>query len=180
MKLKHWKHCLLLITACLVIGVLALGGCSSQKVPDGFPQKLVKFEVKLQNEGKPVSGASIMFLAESPVKYVALGNTGTNGVAALSTAINNYTKPGIPPGTYKAIISYTPKAPSELSNEQLGKMSEAEVTAYREKIDAEIAAIPKVVPAEWENAETTPVRINVPETAGNAVIEISDPKTYQQ
>jgi hypothetical protein len=67
-----------------------------------------------------------------------------------------------------------------LSNEQLGKMSMEEVNANREKVDAEIAAMPKIVPAEWGVIESTPIKITVPEKGGIITIEITDSKTHQQ
>jgi hypothetical protein len=164
------------ITISLVI-FLVMFGCSSQTVPDGFPTKLVRFDVKLLNAGKPVTGAVIMLVTST--NYHILGVTGSDGVAKLSTSINTYTKSGVPPATYPAIVTYTPKAPSELPNEQLSKMTMDEVNAYREKIDAEIAAMPKIVPDEWNVAETTPIKITVGESGGNKTIEITDPKTHQ-
>ncbi|MDR1958062.1 MAG: hypothetical protein LBQ54_03295, partial [Planctomycetaceae bacterium] len=70
--------------------------------------------------------------------------------------------------------------PSQISNEELGKMSIEEVNAYRAKIDAEIAAIPKLVPASWGDIKAAPVQLTVPESGGNVTIEITDSKTFQQ
>ncbi|MDR2763202.1 MAG: hypothetical protein LBB88_11400 [Planctomycetaceae bacterium] len=175
------KFCInfLLTTISLVICATIFFGCSSQKVPDGFPQKLVKFNITLLNESKPVEGASVMLIAEN-APYVVHGLTGSNGVAILSTSITTYTKLGTPTGNYKAIITHTPKLSSELSNEQLGKMTMDEVNAYRKKVDEEIAAMPKIVPAKWGTKETTPINIKIPESSGSLTIEISDPKSYQQ
>jgi hypothetical protein len=59
-------------------------------------------------------------------------------------------------------------------------MSIEEVNAYRAKIDAEIAAIPKLVPASWGDIKAAPVQLTVPESGGNVTIEITDSKTFQQ
>jgi hypothetical protein len=152
-------------------------GCSSQIVPDGFPTKLVSFEVKLLNEGKPVSNATISFVTNT--NYYILGSTDSDGVAKLSTTINTHTKSGVPPATYPVIITYSPKAPSELPNEQIAKMTMEESNAYTEKIHAEFLAMPKIVPDEWSVAKTTPIKITVGESGGNKTIEITDPKTHQ-
>jgi hypothetical protein len=153
-------------------------GCTPSQVPTGFPSRLVGFDVKLLHEGKPITGAAVVFVTNT--NYNILGITGSDGVAKPSTSINTYTKSGSPPATYKVIITYTPKAPSELTNEQLSKMTMDEVNAYRAKIEAEIAAMPKIVPDDWGKLETTPLKINVPENGGNVTIEITDPKTHQQ
>jgi hypothetical protein len=159
---------------------LLVVGCSSQVAPVGFPQKLVVFEIKLLNDGKPIQNAALTMVAESATIYNVVGFTDSNGVAQFATAVNTYSKVGVPPAVYKVIITYVPKAPSELSNEQLGKMSIEEVNANREKVDAEIAAMPKIVPAEWGVMESTPIKITVPEKGGIITIDITDPKTHQQ
>jgi hypothetical protein len=155
-------------------------GCSSQKVPDGFPSKLIPFSVTLLNEGKPVNGAATVLVTETPSPYNAIGHTDTKGVAQLATSINNYSKNGIPTGTYKAIITHTPKAPSAVPSEQLGKMNMEEIDAYNAKIMKEIVAIPKIVPERWGRIESTPIKITVPENGGNITVEITNSKTYQQ
>jgi hypothetical protein len=119
-------------------------------------------------------------VAESATIYNVVGFTDSSGVAKFETSVNTYSKVGVPPAVYKVIITYVPKAPSELSNEQLGKMSIEEVNAYREKVDAEIAAMPKIVPTEWSVIESTPIKITVPEKGGIVTIEITDSKTHQQ
>ncbi|MDR1477307.1 MAG: hypothetical protein LBJ00_00015 [Planctomycetaceae bacterium] len=164
----------------MIVFILFAVGCSSQKVPEEFPQKLVDFNIKLLNEGKPVQNAALAMVSESAAAYNVVGFTDNSGVAKFETSVNTYKKIGVPPTAYKVIITYTPKVASELSNEQLGKMSIDEVNAYREKVEAEIAAMPKIVPAEWGNLESTPVKITVPENGGNITIEITDSKTHQQ
>jgi hypothetical protein len=134
--------------------------------------------VKLTHKDSPVTGAAVSLVADG-LSYSVIAYTDSSGVAQFETSINTFSKPGVPPATYKAIITHTPKAPSELSNEQLGKMSMEEVNAYRAKVDAEIAAMPKIVPDEWGNFESTPIKITIPETGGNKTIEITDPKTFQ-
>jgi hypothetical protein len=163
--------------AVLVICLFTMS-CSSRKIPEGFPSKLVPFRVTLRNEGKPVSGASVALVAETSQAYSVIAHTDQNGDAPFATSVNTYSKTGVPPGVYKAIITHIPKAPSELPSEQRGKMSMEESEAYGVKISAEIAAMPKIVPASWGNLKNTPIKITVPESGGNAVIEITDSKTY--
>jgi hypothetical protein len=50
--------------------------------------------------------------------------------------------------------------------------------AYNEKIEAEISKLPRIVPANWGNVKAAPIQLTVPESGGNAVIEITDSKTY--
>jgi hypothetical protein len=173
------KFLTLTLIICIVICLLQ-ASCSSKDIPPGFPKKLVDFHVKLLHEGKPVQDAEIVLVAETPSGYNVFGFTDSGGVAKPKTTINTYSQSGIPPAGYKVIITHTPKAASELSNAELGKMTMDEVTAYRKKIDAEIAAMPHPVPKEWGNAKTTPVKITVPENGGSVTIEITDSKTFVQ
>jgi hypothetical protein len=154
--------------------------CSSQKVPEGFPSKLVPFRVTLLHEGQPVEGAAVALVSETASGYYVVAHTGSDGVAEPETSVNTYSKTGVPPGVYKALITHTPKVPSQVSNEELGKMSMEEFDAYQTKIAAEIAAMPKLVPTQWGNIKATPITITVPDSGGNATIEITDPKTFQQ
>jgi hypothetical protein len=170
---------ILTLIICTVISLL-LTSCSSKEIPPGFPQKLVDFHVKLLHEGKPVQNAAIALVTENSSGYNVIGFTDSSGVAHPKTTINTYSQSGTPSATYRVIITHTPKAPSELSNAELGKMSNAEIDIYCKKIEAEIAAMPHPVPKEWGNIKTTPVKITVPEKGGNVTIEITDPKTHQQ
>jgi hypothetical protein len=169
------------IITVMFLFVLAVQTGCQQKLPDGFPTKLVSFDVKLTRDGSPVKRAAVSFLLEggnSP--YLVTAYTNANGTAKMETTMNVFSQSGVPSGTYAAVITHTPKSPSELSNADLSKMSNEEVTAYCKKIDAEIAAMPHPVPKEWSNIKTTPVKIAVPEKGGSVTIEITDPKTFVQ
>jgi hypothetical protein len=169
------------IITVMFLFVLAVQIGCQQKLPDGFPTKLVSFDVKLIHNGSPVKGAAVSFLLEggnSP--YLVTAYTNANGVAKMETTMNVFSQSGVPSGTYAAVITHTPESPSRISNAELSKMSNDEITAYTKKIDAEIAAMPHPVPKEWGNIKTTPVKIIVPEKGGTITIEITDPQTHQQ
>ena len=169
------------IVAVMFLFVLAVPTGCQQKLPDGFPEKLVSFDVKLTHNASPVQGAAVSFFLEggnSP--YLVTAYTNTGGVAKMETTMNVFSQSGVPSGTYTVIVIHIPTSPSKLSNAELGKMSNAEVNAYGEKIRAEIAAMPHPVPKEWSNIKTTPIKITVPEKGGSVTIEITDPKTFVQ
>ncbi|MDR1142356.1 MAG: hypothetical protein LBL62_11735 [Planctomycetaceae bacterium] len=169
------------IVTIMFLFILAVQTGCQQKLPDGFPTKLVPFDVKLTHNGSPVKWAAVSFLLEggnSP--YLVTAYTNAGGVAKMETTMNVFSKSGVPSGTYMVIVTHTPEPPSKLANAELGKMSDAEITAYRKKIDAEIAAMPHPVPKEWGNIKTTPVKITVSEKGGTITIEIADPQTHQQ
>ncbi|MDR2641889.1 MAG: DUF4198 domain-containing protein, partial [Planctomycetaceae bacterium] len=126
------KKCLMIVVSLIIFTFVF--GCSSQKIPDGFPSKLVPFSVTLLNEGKPINNTSIVLVTETASPYNAIGFTDANGTATFMTSINNYSKKGVPPGIYKTIITQKFKAPSEVSSEQLSKMNFEEQDAYNAKI----------------------------------------------
>jgi hypothetical protein len=169
------------IVAVMFLCVLTIQTGCQQKLPDGFPEKLVPFEVRLTHNGSPVQGAAVSFLWEggsSPYLVTAFTNAG--GVAKMETTMNVFSKSGAPSETYTVIVTHAPEPPSKLSNAELSKMSNAEWNAHTKKVDAEIAAMPHPVPKEWRNIKTTPVKITVPEKGGSVAIEITDPKTFVQ
>jgi hypothetical protein len=170
------------IITLMFLFVLAIQTGCQQKLPDGFPEKLVPFEVKLTHDGLPMKGAAVSFLWEggnSP--YLVIAYTNASGVAKMETTMNIFSKSGVPSGTYTVVVTHAPEPSSKLANAaELSKMSNAELSAYTKKIDAEIAAMPHPVPQEWGDIKTTPVKITVPENGGSVTIEITDPKTFVQ
>ncbi|MDR1269252.1 MAG: hypothetical protein LBK82_06985 [Planctomycetaceae bacterium] len=169
------------IITVMFLFVLAVQTGCQQKLPDGFPAKLVPFEAKLTHNGSPVQGAAVSFLLESGNSpYLVTAYTNAGSVAKMETTMNVFSQTGVPSGIYTAVITHTPESPSKLSNAELSKMSNEEITAYTKKIETEIAAMPHPVPKEWGNIKTTPVKITVPEKGGSVTIEITDPKTFVQ
>jgi hypothetical protein len=167
------------IATVIFLFILAIQTGCQQKLPDGFPENLVPFDVKLTHNSSPVQGAAVSFFLENGnTPYLILAYTNDGGVAKMETTMNVFSKSGVPSGTYKAMIIHAPKPKSPKVD--FGKMSNAEIDAYYEKIDAEIAAMPHPVPKEWGNIKTTPIKITVPEKGGSVAIEITDPKTFVQ
>ncbi|MDR1384689.1 MAG: carboxypeptidase-like regulatory domain-containing protein [Planctomycetaceae bacterium] len=149
-------------------------------MPDNFPNKLTKFTVKLLHEGKPVEGASVALIAEDTTTgYLVIALTGSDGIAKLETSINVFSKSGVPSGTYKTVVTYRPAVPSDLTLEEKSTLGESEIIAREAKIQKELAALPKIIPREWGDIKTTPVRITVPENGGEVTIETTNPKTFE-
>ncbi|MDR1493108.1 MAG: carboxypeptidase-like regulatory domain-containing protein [Planctomycetaceae bacterium] len=171
------------IAQCIVCVLFLIGaaGCHSSKIPDGFPQSLTPFTVKLQNQGQPVEGAAVSLISEDAnAGYLATALTGNDGIAKLETSINVFSRPGVPAGKYKGIIAYRPKVPSDLTLEEKGTLSDSEIVKREAMITKELGALPEIVPKNWGNFNTTPVRITVPESGGSITIETTDPKTFVQ
>ncbi|MDR3234457.1 MAG: DUF4198 domain-containing protein [Planctomycetaceae bacterium] len=172
----HTRIIIIFVTICGLI----VTGCSSN-VPEDFPRRLTVFSVNLLYEGKPVEKASVALIPDaSGVRFLVLGRTGSDGIATLETSINNYSKSGVPAGTYKGVVSHVPKVPSawEPGEDQV-PMSEGVFETRNAKIKAEMVKA-RIVPQDWEMSGTTPLKITVPEKGGSVTIEITDEKTFVQ
>jgi hypothetical protein len=176
--MKFNKSDIVIVMFLFIFAVQA--GCQ-KRLPDSFPTNLVPFEVKLTHNGLPVQGAAVSFFLEGGnSSYLVTAFTNTSGIAKMETTMNIFSKSGVPSGGYAAVISHIPEPPSKRSDDELRKLSKEEIDAYVEKINAEIAAMPHPVPKEWEDLQTTPIKITVPEKGGSVTIEITDSKTFVQ
>ena len=155
-------------------------GCGGPKAPPGFPKNLTAFEFKILYGGNPLENATIVFISDPPAAYFVGGRTGADGSVKLETSINNYFRQGAPPGTYKVGVSHSAVASSMPTEEEMAAMSDEQRKAVEDKIDAEIAAMPVLVPAHWLRSTTSPVTITVPAKGGSVTVEITDENTFVQ
>jgi hypothetical protein len=166
----------------LLLGLLA-AGCSPD-APQGFPKKLTKFTITVLNEGKPLEGVLLSMYPEEPgaLYRITAPRTGTDGLAVAAASINNYTKSGAAPGSYKVLITYYPTVPAEAEAKQAQAdgAGDGVLSALSAKIDAERTELGKLVPKEWRSPQTTPLKITVPEKGGSVTIDITDEKTFVQ
>ncbi len=95
---SHLKSIVLL---CVITVTL---GCSGKNRPEGLPD-LIATEVKITQEGTPVSGAFVRLVPESASnKWSSGGTTDANGVAVIRVD-GEYV--GAPAGEYKVVVSKT-------------------------------------------------------------------------
>jgi hypothetical protein len=164
----------------LLFSLIFIVGCSSQKIPEDFPKKLVKFSVTVLYEGKPVENALVWFYSDDPnAKYHVSATTNANGIALMETSINSYSQLGVPDGMFKGTVTHRPKVPSDLTKEEWLKLTPEEAEAQSKKIATEVSKM-KLIPSTWENLITSPLKITIPEKGGNVTIEITDSNTFVQ
>ncbi|MDR3232053.1 MAG: DUF4198 domain-containing protein [Planctomycetaceae bacterium] len=183
-------HTRIIIIFVTVFGFIVTG-CSS-KVPPGFPKKLKPFSVKVLHEGKPLAGTAVSLFSEGGGNFLVGSVTDADGVAAMKTSLNAYSQTGAPPGTYKCALtsgadsSLTKGEIEELKgkSKEIWSMSDDEKDQWDSEWNARrlrrLAAIPKVVPKEWQQSGTSPLKITVPAGGGTVTIEITDEKTFVQ
>jgi hypothetical protein len=164
----------------ILVFVAMFSGCS-EGLPSDFPKTLTNFTIELLYEKKPVEGASVSLISEDTNKrYLVTGFTASNGITSLETLINKFSKPGVPAGQYKVIISHVPKTSIELTQHEVMTLSNDVLEKREEEINKERAKLPHPIPENWNNLQTTPIKITVPKIGGKITIEITDQKTYEQ
>jgi hypothetical protein len=168
------KHSIFLLVLCLTFL-----GCGGQSVPEGFPKKLAPVTVTLTQDGNPLTGTALSLVTEQSSPYSVSANTAADGTVKFETAINAYTKPGVPPGTYKMTASVLMRLTTP--NPAFGA-SDAELKEYEAKSGAERAELRKKnpVPPNWSDPAKTPLRLTISGKGGDFKIEIDDPGTFVQ
>ncbi|MDR3108226.1 MAG: hypothetical protein LBU65_00875 [Planctomycetaceae bacterium] len=173
--MKHFIYfalCIILVT-----------GCSGTQQPDDFPSGLAPVEIKLVNQGKPIEKAGVLLVPDQQTKHRVAGNTDETGTVKLETAINNYSKIGVPTGTYQVLVLVQLQpALADLTQDELSSKSEAEVKQYHDKQDKEREGLRKQIgiPLDWEDAAKTPVKLTIPSGGKSFTIDVSDTKTFVQ
>ena len=146
------------IITCFALTILCFTmGC--EKVPDGFPA-VVPCKISLLKSGKPVPAATIMLVSDGAKEWFASGETDVSGLAVIQTILGNYTKSGVPEGTYKITLSQLPQIGENKPQQELFDMSPAEKAAYKEKRDKMIKES-RSFPLEFESHLTTPITLEI-------------------
>jgi hypothetical protein len=134
----------------LILGVVLLPGC-------GGP-KLVPVEGVVDLDGKPVEGATVVFLPDGVSGRPAQGLTAGDGRFRLSTV----SEQGAGPGEYKVIVTKTvgilpPGAePTSPDDEQKMRKQREEFDKHSEKY------LRSLLPSVYSSPVTTPLRCKVP------------------
>ena len=163
MKLRQFL-CLTISAALLS----ALVGCGP-KAPADMP-KTVPFKVKVVDGSTPVEGARILFLHDQ--KAVVSGITDANGVAEITTSLQNYTAKGAPAGEYRVQCVKERLAEHWKTPEEQSKMSKEEKDQYLDEWLEKCNEIPRSVPASWEDYDKTPLTASVPAEGGEVTFDV--------
>ena len=159
------------ITTCFALTVLCFAiGCD--KAPDGFPA-VVPCKISLVKSGKPIPAATIMLVSDGAKEWFASGETDAAGLAAIQTILGNYTKSGVPEGTYKITLSQIPQIKDEKSQQELFDMSPAEKNAYKVKRD-KIIKESRSFPLEFESHLTTPITVEITKGQSDYSVDVDE------
>jgi len=162
----------------LLIGAFLLGaiGCQDSKAPKDFP-KTYPAKVIVKEGETPLEGVMVLLYAQNlQGSWAPSGNTNASGVAELVTNQGNYMGKGVPADTYKVTLSKQPKAPSELPSEEVNNMSYDEQMVYSQKINAELAKMPPIIPRALTQPRETLLTLTVTESGGELTVDLSSYK----
>ena len=161
-----------LFIASVIFLSLGMSGCGP-KPPADFP-KVYPATVTVLKDGTPLADVMVNF--ENKTIHISSGVTDAGGKAVIATKTPHYSAMGAPVGTYKVYLSKEPDLKSKLPDEEVNKMEPAQVQTYLAKLRAEKANTPRPLPAVLENANKTPLTIEVTESGGELKVEVSEHK----
>lgn len=93
------SHFLRRILPCVPAFLLLASGCFQNPKPEGLPD-LVPFQLKIEQEGKPLQDASVQLVADE-CQWAVTGNTDTQGIAVIASH-GQYL--GAPQGKFKVVL----------------------------------------------------------------------------
>ncbi len=90
------------VVSLLVFGLLGIGGCSNEPLPNGMPD-LQPLVLTVTQQGAPLEGATVQLISADPSisRWASGGVTNSEGQVNLKT-LGQYE--GVVPGTYKVTV----------------------------------------------------------------------------
>lgn len=156
---------------CLVgLVLLASVGCNSR--PAALP-KPYPTTVTVTNSGTPVEGVKVSLFPDVALPTVTIyGTTDASGKAEISSLCASKVFSGAPQGTYKVTLSKTPEVdiPEEYQL-GIGNLPQDEVNR-RLQLQKEFLDDYRIIPAEYETTESTPLTLTV-EKKGVLAVDIA-------
>ena len=153
-----------------VIPALILSGCNP--APHGFPQ-VVPCTIIVTKDNVPLPQVMIKLVSEGGKEWLTAATSDPSGVTELRTMLGDYVQKGAPPGQYKVVLSQIPQVKSRYTQQQLFDMSQAEKDAENLRRQKEIAES-RSFPVEFENAETTPISIDVTQPQTEIPLDVAE------
>lgn len=166
----------LILVLCFVVSFSYIVGCDGGKKPEGFPD-VIPHSIVVKNNGSAEDKVAVALLPQGASGAWAVGGeTIGDGRARLATFQGTYTQFGVPAGDYKVILTKSPKAPSELSEQEYIQMSLEEREANARKVGEELKNMPKIIPDVLTTASKTPLTITISKDSKETVVELNDYK----
>lgn len=138
----------------LVLGAVALVGCSSDDGADDLPET-VSAEGVLTLDGKPLEGASIVLSPSDPAGYAASTISGTNGKFRLQSFPM---KDGAVPGNYQIAVTKS----VESGGAGAWKPEDFGEDAAHAAESPPPSSLKNVLPAQYADPQTSGLSLTIP------------------
>lgn len=155
----------------LLVAVLAgvvLVGCKAKR-PDDMPE-LVPFKVKVVDGSTPIADVDVFFIGQGNTVTHAM--TDANGVAEMTTSLQDYTEKGAPVGEYRVQCTKNPTVEHWKTPQEQAEMTIEERGAYSKEWQEKCDALPREIPKKWGDFDKTPLAASVPAGGGEVVFDV--------
>ena len=157
-----------LATAAICVVAVGCGPKAPADMPETHP-----FKVKVVNGSDAIADVDVFFIATSG-NVTINGRTDKNGVAEISTTLQNYTASGAPAGEYRITCTKDPKPEHWKTEEERGQMSMEESNAYHAEYEEKRAEMPREIPKVWQDFDKTPLSASVAAGGGEVVFDVAE------
>ena len=147
-------------------GVLV--GCKAKR-PDGMPE-LVPFKVKVVDGSKAIADVDVFFIGQGNTVTHAM--TDANGVAEMTTSLQDYVEKGAPVGEYRVQCTKNPTVEHWKTPQEQAEMTIEERGAYSKEWQEKCDALPREIPKKWSDFDKTPLTASVPAEGGEVVFDV--------
>ncbi len=162
------------VGAALICALGAALGCGGKPKPDGMPELIPATVVVTQN-GEPMADATVTLVSvDGSCKWAVGGKTDAKGRAALSTH-GDFS--GAPEGTFKVGVSKVDIKVKEGAVDEEGNPLQPTPEQLKNPalLDARFVETTSLVPAEYENAQNSPLEITLSKSAKEATVDVPTP-----
>lgn len=162
-----------LLVLCLS-GSLSFFGCGGG-APDGFP-KVLPGTVVITDQGQPVSGATVQLLPESggSGQWNIYGETNAEGRAELRTVQGAFSRPGLPSGKYKVVVTLPPPTGGKsYTDEEIMAMTSQQRDEYQ-KEQQKLSDLSKRPPEAFGDPEKTTLVFDMSQSGTTTNYDLAD------
>lgn len=157
-----------------VCALVAAIGCGGKPKPDGMPE-LIPATIVVTQEGAPLADATVTLVsADGSCKWAVGGKTDAKGRAALNTH-GDFS--GAPEGNFKVGVSKVEIKVKEGAVDEEGNPLQPTPEQLKNPalLDARFVETTSVVPAEYENAQNSPLEVTISKSAKETTVDVPAP-----
>lgn len=162
------------VAATLVCALVATVGCGGKPKPEGMPE-LIPATIVVTQDGAPLTDATVTLVdVDGNCKWAVGGKTDAKGRAALRTH-GDYV--GVPEGVFKVGVTKVDIQVKEGAVDEEGNPLQPTPEQLKNPalLDARFVETTSVVPAEYEDAQNSPLEVTFSKSTKEAAVDIPTP-----